>query len=225
MTLFKIMGSSRASLVILLLLSSPAPSAADENPYVGTWELISVKAIGADGSIDDAPYGPNPHGYITYTGDGYMTVLFSFGDRPHINGTWRTAPAPDRAQAFATVLGYAGTYSVDGDRMTHHVTVSTDPNRVGTSISRSIVLDEDTITLTTPAIDLGESAKRYSLTWRRVEKRSGFIAMSPDASLHRSPDASGTGPAPRATPSLAAAATVKLPTVASFFDETCHGCL
>lgn len=167
----------------LCLMAAPVTEAT-ENPFVGVWELVSVLATASDESVDNAPYGPNPHGYITYTSDGYMTVLFSFGNRPHINGTWRTAPESDRAEAFATVLGYAGTYSVDGNTMTHHVTVSTDPNRVGTSISRTFEIGESSITLTTPSINLGDSAKKYSLTWRRVDNMSDFIAMPSNKSPH-----------------------------------------
>ena len=32
-----------------------------------------------------------------------------------------------------------------------------------------VVLDQDKVTLSTPAINLGDSAKLYSLTWQRVE--------------------------------------------------------
>ena len=119
------------ALTLMVFLSASATSGATESLFVGVWELVSVRAVASDGSVDNAPYGPNPLGYITYTAGGYMNVLFSFGNRPHINGTWRTAPASERAEAFATVLGYAGTYSVEDTTMTHHITVSTDPNRVG----------------------------------------------------------------------------------------------
>ena len=159
-----------------------------ENPFVGTWELNSVRAISGDGSVDTAPYGDAPHGYITYTADGYMTVLFSFSDRPNIDGTWRSASESDRAEAFATVLGYAGTYSVEGQTMTHHITVSTDPNRVGTSVSRIFEIGNGngTVTLTCftsqeepcTAIALEETAEQYSLKWKRAQPNTEFLNLS-----------------------------------------------
>lgn len=158
-------------LITVALILAAGQARPGENPLAGTWELVSVEAAAADGSVDSAAYGPAPHGYITYTVDDYMTVLFSFADRPHIRGSWRAAPEQDRAEAFATVLAYAGTYSLEADSVTHHVTVSTDPNRVGTSISRRFTVSDDVITLTAPAIDLDTSAKRYSLAWRRVMPR------------------------------------------------------
>ena len=168
-----------SSAILLLLVGLGSGTAHSQgNPFIGTWELTSVRAISGDGSVDDAPYGDAPHGYITYTADGYMTVLFSFSDRPNIDGTWRSASESDRAKAFATVLGYAGTYSVEGQKMTHHITVSTDPNRVGTSVSRIFELGSDTVTLTTPAIALEETAKRYSLKWKRVQPNTNFLKLS-----------------------------------------------
>ena len=166
------------SMLVSLACFLPATAYSQENPFVGTWELVSVRAISGDGSVDTAPYGDAPHGYITYTADGYITVLFSFGDRPNINGTWRSAPESDRAKAFATVLGYAGTYSVEGQTMTHHITVSTDPNRVGTSVSRLFEIGNGIVTLTTPAIALEETAKRYSLEWTRVQPSTNFLKIS-----------------------------------------------
>jgi hypothetical protein len=165
-------------IVLSLACFQPTLVHSQENPFVGTWELVSVQAISGDGSVDAAPYGDAPHGYITYTADGYMTVLFSFRDRPNINGTWRSAPESDRAKAFATVLGYAGTYSVEGQTMTHHITVSTDPNRVGTSVSRIFEIGNGTVTLTTPAIALEETAKRYSLKWKRAQRNTNFLNLS-----------------------------------------------
>ena len=170
----------RYLLLTLLLLACfrPATAHSQKNPFVGTWELVLVRAISGDGSVNTAPYGDAPHGYITYTADGYMTVLFSFSDRPNIDGTWRSAPESDRAKAFATVLGYAGTYSVEGQTMTHHITVSTDPNRVGTSVSRLFEIGNGTVTLTTPAIALEETAKKYSLEWKRVQPNANFLKLS-----------------------------------------------
>lgn len=47
------------------------------NPLLGTWKLISITAIFPDGNIDNEAFGANPIGYITYTIEGKMMVIFS----------------------------------------------------------------------------------------------------------------------------------------------------
>ena len=56
-----------------------------------------------------------------------------------------------------------------GDVVTHHVDVSSDPNRVGKSIDRTFAIRGDRIVLTTPPTSVGGMAHRFTLTWRRAE--------------------------------------------------------
>jgi hypothetical protein len=51
------------------------------NPLIGTWKLIKAIAIHPNGTIDSKVYGANPNGYITYTPNGQMMVMFSRSDR------------------------------------------------------------------------------------------------------------------------------------------------
>ena len=52
------------------------------NLLIGIWKLISATAIYADGTVTPDVYGTHPVGYITYTSDGHMMVMFSRSDRP-----------------------------------------------------------------------------------------------------------------------------------------------
>jgi hypothetical protein len=45
-------------------------------------EVISATAIHADGTINSEVYGTHPVGYITYTSDGHMMVMFSRSELP-----------------------------------------------------------------------------------------------------------------------------------------------
>ncbi len=154
---------------ILLSLSDMVGCEAGSDPLVGTWLLESVTATAADGTIDTSPYGRSPTGYLTYTADGRMHVIVSFSDRSALSGDWRSAPPEERAQAFATSLSYAGRYSLSDSQVTHHVEASSDPNRVGTSIVRTISWHDGSLTLTTPPTQVGGSARQFALTWRRSE--------------------------------------------------------
>jgi Lipocalin-like domain len=138
-------------------------------PLVGTWLLEGVQATSADGTVDDAPYGTDPSGYITYTSEGRMQVILSFSGRSLLSSDWRASPPEERAEAFATSLSYAGRYIIVGERVTHHVEVSSDPNRVGTSIRRIFSLQGDRLVLKTPPTSVGGSAREFTLTWRKAD--------------------------------------------------------
>ncbi len=155
-------------LVLCCLTAVGLVGCGPEESVVGTWLLESVTATAADGTIDSAPYGRSPLGYLTYSPDGYMQVIVTFAARPHLTGDWRAAPPEERAQAFATSLSYAGRYSLAANEVTHHIAVSSDPNRVGTSLVRTVSLAADQLTLTTPPTQVGGSARTFALTWRRA---------------------------------------------------------
>jgi Lipocalin-like domain len=48
------------------------------NPLIGIWKLISATAIHADGTVTLDVYGTHPVGYITYTSNVRMMVMFSW---------------------------------------------------------------------------------------------------------------------------------------------------
>jgi hypothetical protein len=139
------------------------------DPLVGTWALESAMTEAPDGTIDNAPYGTAPTGFLTYTSDGQMHAIIAFSDRPRLSGDWRSSPAEERAEAFATSLAYSGGYSVVGDRVQHHVEVSTEPNRVGTTIERTFSISGDELLITTPPTSLGSTPMVVTLTWRRAD--------------------------------------------------------
>ncbi|MFQ3619288.1 MAG: lipocalin-like domain-containing protein [Cyanobacteriota bacterium] len=142
-----------------------------ENPLVGTWTLVAIRAISADGSVDPAAYGLAPIGRLTYTADGYMTVLFARGDRPPLSGNptspfdLAAVPASERAQAFSSFSAYAGTYTLAGSIVTHHVAIASLPNRTGTDLVRIVALEGDRLTLKTPPTETGISVE---LIWQRL---------------------------------------------------------
>lgn len=112
------------------------------NPLIGIWKLIAVTAFYADGTITPEVYGANPVGYITYTADGYMMVMFSRSDRPllsrdiqsPLSGEMNMVSIEELAEAFIGFSAYAGTYTLSGNTVRHHLTIASIPNRVGTTL-------------------------------------------------------------------------------------------
>ncbi|MEM7556889.1 MAG: lipocalin-like domain-containing protein [Cyanobacteria bacterium P01_A01_bin.84] len=148
----------------------------ENNPLLGTWKLISITAISPDGNINQEAFGSNPVGYITYTPESKMTVIFSKSDRALLPGN---APSPltdfihsvsfeERAIAFTTFNAYAGSYTINGNTVTHHVEIASVPNRVGKNLTRTFSLKDNQVTLRTPQSKSDRTPKIFELVWERV---------------------------------------------------------
>ena len=158
-----------ASLLIAATLDSLTCAAQGVN-VVGSWKLVSVTSTTADGKRNPAPYGPHPSGALHYSADGRMMLMLSYSDRPRLSGADRVAaPAAERAQAFATFLGYAGRYSIADGKITHRIEVSSYENWVGTDLVRILRVDGRRLTLLTPPVSVNGGAQTIELTWERVD--------------------------------------------------------
>ena len=136
--------------------------------FVGTWKLVSASAVSAQGEPNARPFGDSPSGEITYTREGRISVLISHGGRRLLSADRIAAPMAERADAFSTFFAYAGTYSVRGDRVTHHVQISSVPNWVNTDLVRTFKASGNTLTLTTPPMTIGGVAQTFVLIWKRA---------------------------------------------------------
>lgn len=152
---------------------------AQSNPLLGMWKLISVSAILPDGTIEREAYGANPKGYITYTPDNRIIVILARSSRPLLSGdidsplsaNIRLLPIEESAQAFSTFSSYAGTYTLSGNMITHHIEISSIPNRVGTDLIRTFTLSGNRVTLKTPPTLSDSVSKTFELVWERLEPK------------------------------------------------------
>ncbi len=48
---------------------------------VGAWKLVSASSTTSSGERSETPYGPSPVGFLTYTAEGRVTALISYGGR------------------------------------------------------------------------------------------------------------------------------------------------
>jgi hypothetical protein len=137
---------------------------------VGTWKLVYASASTPDGKRNDAPFGVNPTGFLTYTSEGRMSAMISYGGRKALSSAHRiTAPVDERAQAFATFFAYGGRYSIADNKVMHHVDISSVQNWVGTDVIRLIKFDGDRITLRTPPLAVGGTIRTTELVFERVK--------------------------------------------------------
>jgi Lipocalin-like domain len=113
---------------------------------LGSWQMVSwtIKDL-STGQISPA-LGDNPVGYITYTPEGRVMVLVLRGDRRK-----PAALVPTDAEKVAlydSMFAYAGTYSVDDEKVLHHIDMSWNEAWTGTTQVRFLRLQGDMLTYT-----------------------------------------------------------------------------
>ena len=122
---------------IWLLLSVVAQAA--DSPVIGTWRLQSyVREVSATGERYNL-FGDKPDGYLSYAPDGRMYAILINTDRV----TPRDAVPSDeeKIKLFGTLLAYAGTYTVDPDKVVHHLDISWNQAWTGTDQVRFYKLE------------------------------------------------------------------------------------
>ncbi len=157
-------------LALTALLACTATHA--DQDLVGVWHLVAYTAEDPGTGNIIAPFGEHPTGFIFYTAGGRMAAVISAGDRPHFTaGNRINAPEGERAAAFSSSTAYSGTYTVEGESVTHHVEVSTNPDWVGSHQKRFPRLEGRRLTITTPPLPTRPDGKlRVSrLVWERAE--------------------------------------------------------
>ncbi len=130
------------------LLSIPIASADYvEKQLAGTWKLTawSVQVIGED---TRQPFGPSPKGRLVMTGDGYWVVIITGANR-------RPAKSADeKAALLDSMLAYSGKYTIEGDKITIRVDMSSNEVFIGANQvqTRFFKLEGDKLTIRTPEI-------------------------------------------------------------------------
>jgi len=116
----------------------------DAKSLLGIWKMVSwTKEVVATGETSDA-LGPNPIGYIAYHADGRMMATVFKRDRPLLSGAVPTTE--EKIELFDSMLAYCASYTIDSDRVVHHVDAAWSPAWIGDLI-RPYKLDDDILTI------------------------------------------------------------------------------
>lgn len=135
----------------------------------GTWSLVDWVQTYDDGRTV-RPFGENPTGFITYSGERMCCVISRSGrERFRTGGQW-TADAVEKASAYDDTLAYAGRFSLHGYTVTHHVEVSLFPNWVGANQERAVSFDGTTLHLEARLEQGTSEARTARLSWVRTDK-------------------------------------------------------
>jgi hypothetical protein len=138
---------------------------------LGTWQLISVqRAIVETGEITDlSPSGNPPFGILMYGNDGRMLVLNITSGRPKPDSL-ESITDEQRGQLFRTMPAYGGTYTVNGQSVSHHIDISWNECWTGTTQVRTVTREGERLVYTTSpapgALDGRMGTSR--LVWERA---------------------------------------------------------
>jgi hypothetical protein len=140
-----------------------------DSPLLGTWKLRSFTQEDASTGETFSPLGSRPGGYINYSPDGRMMVIL-VGDN-------RTAPKDvvptdqEMIGFYKSMLAYAGTYTIDGNRVVHHIDASWNQAWTGTQQIRFSKLDGGILTLTSASGRRGFNGRigASTVVWERVK--------------------------------------------------------
>ena len=115
---------------------------------LGTWRLTEWKKNPVDSDDESDVFGSNPTGYISYTPDGHVIVLVLRGDRVTPSKTPPTDK--EKVQLFDSMFAYAGTYSIEKDRVVHKLSASWNDLWTDTVQVRFISFEKNKLIYTTP---------------------------------------------------------------------------
>jgi hypothetical protein len=132
--------------VMMVLVTSDA-FAGDEEIW-GTYRLITATNKILDTGDVVSAFGEHPKGYIIYGKDGRMLVLITYDGRIKPPDVTKTT-IEERDALYRSMLAYGGTYTYGGDRIEHHVDISWDETRSGTTVVRHITRNGDRLTYVT----------------------------------------------------------------------------
>jgi hypothetical protein len=131
--------------VLVLFVIAVQPSFADDRTKIhGLWKLISYEVeIQATGQ-KEFPMGQNPTGFVIFTPEGRIMLLFT------AEGRKPAKTVDERANLLSTLTAYAGTYRIEGDKWITKVEVAWNPEWIGTEQTRSFKVDGDRLQVFTP---------------------------------------------------------------------------
>jgi hypothetical protein len=161
-----------AVLLAAFLVCIPGLEASAEDiskSLVGTWRVTSYSRLTLETNEWSRPFGENVIGYLQYSPGGHMVVFLSGGGMPKASPPYSDA---DKTAFFNNSFGaYAGTYSVDGNKVTHHVVASWRPDWVGGDQIRFVELNGDKLTIKTAPVVSSLTGKQIvsTLTFERAE--------------------------------------------------------
>ena len=138
-------------------------------PQLGTWKLQSFTTEDVATGQKTDMFGAHPGGYLNYGPDCRMYAILIEEGRKAPDTLVPTDA--ERVELYGGLIAYAGTYSIEGDKVSHHIDASWNQSWTGTTQVRQFKIDGNVLSIRTlPAKDpmTGKDTSAV-LVWIRVE--------------------------------------------------------
>ncbi len=103
-----------------LLLAIPLAAPAAESDLYGTWKLVSNSRKVMDTGQVEQPRGKAPKGYVSFGQDGRF-LNFTVDEKRQKPESVAKMTDQQRIELFNTMNAYAGTYKLDGNKLTYRI--------------------------------------------------------------------------------------------------------
>jgi Lipocalin-like domain len=136
---------------------------------IGTWKLQSFTDEEVETGQTTTPFGAHPSGYLSYGTDGRMSAILVKEGRKAPDTLVPTDM--ERVDLYSGLVAYAGTYSIEGDKVSHHIDASWNQSWTGTTQVRQFRIEGNTLYIRTLPAKNPMTGKESSavLIWTKVE--------------------------------------------------------
>jgi len=148
------------ALILVLLIVTPSLG---QQSVVGTYKLVSLTA-----KADDKPYEPMgkaPHGYLVITPTHFIYFITSE------NRKFGTS-VNEKAALLDSLVAYAGTYRVEGDKFLQNMEVTWSEGEKGKTRVTTLELSGNRLTLKTGPIPFPRDPSKMFINvqvWEKIE--------------------------------------------------------
>ena len=153
----------------VLLLSIPFAALAAESDLYGTWKLVSLNQRVIDTGEMRQPRGKAPKGYVSFGRDGRFLNFTVNEKRPKPESVAKLTDQ-QRIELFNTMNAYAGTYKLDGNKLTYRIDLTHNEVTERASV-REIKIEGRKLTMVNepaPATIDGKMSQTTTV-WEKVE--------------------------------------------------------
>jgi Lipocalin-like domain len=157
------------SLLLLSASSLAQQHQSCEGPQLGSWVLLSIETQDMETNEKNNLLGAHPYGYLTYGADCRMYAILTKESR--VAPAQLVATDQESVGLYRGLISYAGTYSIDGSNISHHIQASWNQAWTGTTQVQQFNVDGSTLFLRTGPTKSPLTGKQSStvLIWTRAQ--------------------------------------------------------
>ena len=142
-------------------------ASSDASALIGTWKQLSGTMV-EEGGAEKANLSSAPNGFVNFSADGRLILLSTDSARKKPAGEVPTAVEAEAL--YRSMIAYAGTYEIEGNKVTYHLEATWNESWTGSKQVRFWKVEGDRLTVTTPEIVNPLTGKRsvFKLTFRKI---------------------------------------------------------